>query len=121
MIKAEALLRQGKEAEALDIINNEIRKRANATPLDKLDEATLCDEWCREFYQEGRRRSDLVRFNRFAGPKADAAAYNWEGRNGSTSTAGYKTMEEKFNWYPIPNDDKASNANYKEVSGGDGY
>ena len=121
MIKAEALLRQGKEAEALDIINNEIRKRANATPLDKLDEATLCDEWCREFYQEGRRRSDLVRFNRFAGPKADAAAYNWEGRNGSTSTAGYKTMEEKFNWYPIPNDDKASNANYKEVPGGDGY
>jgi hypothetical protein len=121
MIQAEALLRQGKAAEALDIINNVIRKRANAAPLAKLDEATLCDEWCREFYQEGRRRSDLVRFNRFAGPKADAAAYNWEGRNGSTSTAGYKTMEEKFNWYPVPNDDKASNANYKEIPNGDGY
>jgi len=121
MIKAEALLRQGKEAEALAIINDVIRKRANAAPLAKLDEKTLCDEWCREFYQEGRRRSDLVRFNRFAGEQADAAAYNWEGRNGSTSNAGYKSMEEKFNWYPIPNDDKASNANYKKIPNGDGY
>lgn len=121
MIQAEALLRQGKAAEALDIINNVIRKRANAAPLAKLDEQTLCDEWCREFWQEGRRRSDLIRFNRFAGPKADDNAYNWEGRNGQTSIAIYKSLEEKFNWFPVPNDDKASNANYKKHAEGDGY
>lgn len=120
MIQAEALYRQGKAAEALDIINNVIRKRANAEPLAKLDDKTLCDEWCREFFQEGRRRSDLVRFAMFAGEQADKLSYTWEGRNGQSSTAGYKPMEEKFNWFPIPNDDKASNTNYKKTQG-DGY
>ena len=120
MIQAEALYRQGKAAEALDIINNVIRKRANAEPLAKLDEKTLCDEWCREFFQEGRRRSDLVRFGMFAGEQADKLSYTWEGRNGQSSAAGYKSMEEKFNWFPIPNDDKASNTNYKKTQG-DGY
>ena len=120
MIQAEALYRQGKAAEALDIINNVIRKRANAEPLAKLDDTTLCDEWCREFFQEGRRRSDLVRFGMFAGEQADKLSYTWEGRNGQPSTAGYKSMEEKFNWFPIPNDDKASNTNYKKTQG-DGY
>jgi formate C-acetyltransferase len=102
------------------IINNVIRKRANAEPLAKLDDKTLCDEWCREFFQEGRRRSDLVRFGMFAGEQADKLSYTWEGRNGQSSAAGYKSMEEKFNWFPIPNDDKASNTNYKKTQG-DGY
>lgn len=121
MIEAEALFRQGgKDAEALDIINNTIRKRANAAPLTKIDEQTLCDEWCREFFTEGRRRTDLIRFNRFAGPQADANAYTWEGRGGVASNAPYVTMPEKWNWYPIPNDDKASNKNYYKTKG-DGY
>lgn len=121
MIKAEAALRQGNSGEALTIVNTVIRNRANAAPLPSIDEATMCDEWCREFFCEGRRRSDLIRFNRFAGPQADAAAYNWEGRFNQTSSAGYKSCDEKWNWYPIPNDDKASNPNFANVSGGDGY
>ena len=121
MIQAEAMFRQGNTAGALSIINDVIRKRANAEPLPTLDEATLCDELCREFYCEGHRRTDLIRFNRFAGPKADANGYNWEGRNNQTSSAGYKTAEEKWNWYPIPNDDKASNSNYQKLPNGDGY
>lgn len=120
MIKAEALYRQGDASGALNIINNVIRKRANATPLTKLDDAILCDEWAREFYCEGRRRTDLIRFDRFAGPQADAAAYHWEGRADLPSTAQYKSVEEKWNWFPIPNDDKATNKNYGNTSG-DGY
>lgn len=121
MIEAEALFRQGgKEVEALDIINNVIRKRANAAPLTSLDEKTLCDEWSREFYTEGRRRTDLIRFNRFAGPKASANSYTWEGRGNKKSGEPYVELEEKWNWYPIPNDDKASNPNYKKTKG-DGY
>ncbi len=121
MIQAEAMFRQGNTAGALNIINDVIRSRANAEPLATLDEGTLCDEWCREFYCEGRRRTDLIRFNRFAGPQADANAYNWEGRYNQSSTAGYKSAEEKWNWYPIPNDDKASNSNFQKLNNGDGY
>lgn len=121
MIKAEAAFRQNDKTQALNIINGIIRDRANAAPLPSINEEKLCDEWCREFFCEGRRRSDLIRFNRFAGPQADAAAYNWEGRFNQTSAAGYKTCPEKWNWYPIPNDDKASNPNYALIEGGDGY
>lgn len=120
MIEAEALFRQGKTADALNIINNVIRKRANAAPLATLDEQTLCDEWSREFFTEGRRRTDLIRFDRFAGPKATANQYTWEGRAGQKSGSPYKELPEKWNWYPIPNDDKATNENYKNTSG-DGY
>ena len=121
MIQAEAALRLNRAPEALDIVNNVIRARANAAPLNSINEAAMCDEWSREFYCEGRRRSDLIRFNRFAGPQADAYSYNWEGRFNQTSAAGYKSCPEKWNWYPIPNDDKASNPNYALVEGGDGY
>lgn len=121
MIKAEALFRLGDKNTALAIINNEIRSRANAAPLTDLDEATLCDEYCREFYCEGHRRSDLVRFNRFAGPQADNNRYNWEGRAGKNSgDNNFASADEKWNWYPIPNDDKASNKNYATTQG-DGY
>lgn len=127
MIKAEVLLRQGDAGSALDIVNNIIRKRANAAPLASLDEETMLDEWAREFWGEGRRRTDLIRFDRFAGPQADAAAYHWEGRNGKASASGYKSAEEKWNWYPVPSDDKKSNPKFKDViektglPGGDGY
>lgn len=127
MTKAEAMFRQGDAAGAMRIINNSVRARANAEPLTQLDEATLCDEWCREFWGEGRRRSDLIRFNRFAGPQADANAYHWEGRGNS---GNFKTVEEKFNWFPVPSDDKKTNPNYSaqvlnnkgaDMPGGDGY
>ena len=121
MIEAEALFRQGKTADALAIINDNIRARASATPLTSLTEEILCDEYCREFYCEGHRRTDLIRFNRFAGPKADEHQYQWEGRNGTASGAAtFKSAEEKWNWYPIPNDDKATNTNYQKTNG-DGY
>ncbi len=42
-----------------------------------VDEQTLIDEWCRQFYMEGRRRSDLVRFGLFTGSK-----YLWSFKGG---------------------------------------
>lgn len=109
---------------------NKLRARANATPLASLDETTLCDEWCREFWGEGRRRTDLIRFGRFAGPKADTHNYHWEGRAGAST---FKTgVPEHINWFPIPSDDKRVNPNFKKQvldntanpyanQGGDGY
>lgn len=128
LIKGEALYRQGKTAPALVEINK-VRARAHANPLTSLDDKTLCDEWCREFWGEGRRRIDLIRFNRFAGPQADANNYHWEGRGGASS---FKSVEEKYNWFPVPSDDKRTNPNFKKMvidnpenpyanQGGDGY
>lgn len=125
LTKAEAMFRLGDASGAMNLINTTIRQRAKAAALTSLDEATLCDEWSREFWGEGRRRTDLIRFNRFAGPKADDNAYKWEGRAGSAS---YKSMDEKWNWFPIPSDDKRVNPNFKTqvlatstLDGGDGY
>jgi len=130
LTKAEAMYRLGDVSGAMSLINTSIRARANAKPLISLDDATLCDEWCREFWGEGRRRTDLIRFGRFAGPKADANKYHWEGRAGtSTFKAG---VPEHINWFPIPSDDKRVNPNFKAQvlenssnsyanQGGDGY
>ena len=125
LTKAEAMFRLGDATGAMNLINTTIRKRAHAADLTALDEATLCDEWSREFWGEGRRRTDLIRFNRFAGPQADDNAYKWEGRAGA---ATYKSMDEKWNWFPIPSDDKRVNPNFKtqvlatsSLDGGDGY
>ena len=134
MIQAEAKFRTGDIAGALDIINNTIRKRANADPLPSLDEETLLDEWSREFWFEGRRRIDLVRFGRFFGPEADKYRLQWEGRMGQRDGQQFFTTgtPEYLNWFPVPTIDKRANPNYKTdvegdpnnqfaSQGGDGY
>ena len=105
MTKAEALFHQGKTADALALINTTIRARANAKPLPALDKRVLCDEWSREFYCEGRRRIDLIRLGFFAGPEADANGYTWEGRGSSKSGEPFKSLDKKYNIFPLPNSD----------------
>ena len=105
MTKAEALFHQGKTADALTLINTTIRARANAKPLPALDKRVLCDEWSREFYCEGRRRIDLIRLGFFAGPEADANGYTWEGRGSSKSGEPFKSLDKKYNIFPLPNSD----------------
>ena len=122
MIQAEALFRQGKNADALNIINNVIRKRAHADALPSLDEETLLDEWSREFYFEGRRRIDLIRFGRFFGPEADQHQYHWEGRMKAKDIgipAFVSGSMEQMNWFPIPSSDKRQNPNFKKDVEGD--
>ena len=133
MIQAEALFRNGDKTGALSIINNTIRARANAIPLTSLDEETLLDEWSREFYFEGRRRIDLVRFGRFFGPDSDMYRYHWEGRMGKPDAQPFVTgTPEYMNWFPVPSEDKRANPHYKTdvegdvdnifaAQGGDGY
>ena len=134
MIQAEALFRKGDQGGALNIINNVIRARANAEPLLTLDEESLVDEWSREFYYEGRRRIDLVRFGRFFGAEADQNRYHWEGRMGKNDGPQFFTTgtPEYMNWFPVPSEDKKSNPNFKTdvegdpqntfaAQGGDGY
>jgi len=134
MIQAEALFRKGDKSGALAIINNTIRARANADPLLDLDEESLLDEWSREFWFEGRRRMDLIRFGRFFGQTADMNRYHWEGRMGKPDGQQFYVTgsQEYMNWFPVPDEDKRSNPNFKTdvegnaenefaAQGGDGY
>ena len=81
-----------------------VQERANRQiKASSVDEQTLIDEWCREFYLEGRRRSDLVRFGLFTGSK-----YLWSFKGGSENGQGIPT---KFDIYPIPGDEMKNNPN----------
>lgn len=72
---AECKFRAGKVSDAAKLLN-EVRKRnypASTWPeylyspdgAAQLTESELLDEWGREFISEGRRRTDLIRFNKF--------------------------------------------------------
>ena len=110
---AEAVVRGGTvtSGTALDAINA-LRDRANATPWTEADLTldNILDEWAREFYAEGRRRVDLVRFNKYAGD----VDYNWEGKGG---TAAGKNVDKKYNIFPIPQTDLTANQNLKPSDG----
>lgn len=101
MTRAEAKWRKGDMTAINDV--NVLRTRANATPLTQLTEQDLIDEWSREFYMEGRRRSDLIRFDMFTGKK-----YNWAWKGGVPNG---QAVDSHFKYYPIPLDDINNNEN----------
>lgn len=111
---AEALTRGGRQQgtlTALDAINT-LRRRANATTLTSLSLDNLIDEWGREFYAEGRRRSDLIRFGRFGGQNT----YNWEGKGGKND--GVKsTFPAEYNLFPLPHNVLQQTPSWKQNSG----
>lgn len=64
LMKAEALLRTGKAAEGLAIVN-QIRTTRGVAAFSSLTLDNLLDERSRELYWEGWRRNDLIRFGKF--------------------------------------------------------
>lgn len=89
---------------------NALRKRANAAPVTSVSYNDLLKEWAKEFCGEGRRRTDLIRFEQFAGPKA---TLSWEGHNGS--------FDGRFNVFPIPESDENANKNLQGINALIGY
>lgn len=81
-----------------------LRDRAHCTGTFTLDEESLLKEWQREFYSEGRRRTDLVRFGKFT-----SGDYTWEGK--------YAGVDDRYNVYPLPNADVVANSNLKQYLG----
>ena len=100
LMKAEAILRGGTGTGALALVN-EVRARANATPLLTVTLNTILDERAREFYWESYRRLDNQRFGRFL------AAY----------TEKPAASDKKYLLYPIPNNALAVNPNLKQNPG----
>ena len=107
LTRAEAKWRKGDASGITDV--NTLRARANAAPLTQLTEQDLIDEWSREFYMEGRRRSDLVRFDMFTGKK-----YNWAWKGGVPDG---QAVDSHFKVYPIPMDDINNNKNMTQNAG----
>ncbi|MCL8001033.1 RagB/SusD family nutrient uptake outer membrane protein, partial [Brucella sp. 21LCYQ03] len=64
LMKAEALLRMNNQAQALQYVNM-VRTRRQASVMTSLSLDDMLDELGREFYWEGRRRTDLIRFGRY--------------------------------------------------------
>lgn len=107
LTRAEAIFRQGGDATA-DI--NELRKRANCTRMvQTVTEQELVDEWAREFYLEGRRRSDLIRFGMFTTNK-----YVWDWKGGSATGTSVASF---YNVFPIPVTDMNNNENMSQNTG----
>lgn len=104
LTRAEALFRQDKDATA-DI--NKLRSRANCTRMvETVTEQELIDEWSREFYMEGRRRSDLVHFDMFTTNK-----YVWDWKGGTMNGA---PVASHYNVFPVPVSDLNNNPNMSQ-------
>ena len=103
LTRAEAKYRLNGSQDGLEDIKkvqDRAHRKAQATGVD---DQTLIDEWCREFYMEGRRRSDLVRFGLFTGSK-----YLWNFKGGVSNGSG---IESYYDIYPIPGNETKNNPN----------
>ena len=90
---------------------NALRERANAAKRNSsysLDD--IIDEWAREFYYEGRRRVDLIRFGLYGGVNN----YNWQWKGGSY---GGTNFSADLNIYAIPSNEISTNSNLKQNQG----
>jgi starch-binding outer membrane protein, SusD/RagB family len=100
LAKAEALVRSGKSADALPIVNK-LRARAGLKDVTSLDVEGIYAERTHEMFWEGVRRQDQIRFGKF--------------------TAGYTNKTGKSNdkvlLFPIPTNQLASNPNLKQNPG----
>ena len=89
----------------------QIRNRAHAsTGSASYSLDNILDEWSREFYFEGRRRSDLVRYGKFGG----ISDYKWEWKGG---TYGGSNFDSHLNIFAIPDTDLGANPNLKQNPG----
>lgn len=113
LMYAECVLRGGTGGTMNQSVNymNFLRNRSSA-PLIILSDLTLnfiIDERVRELYWEGHRRTDLIRFGRFAG-----SSYLWQWKGGVANGA---STAPSVNLYPIPAVAIAANDNLVQNGG----
>jgi starch-binding outer membrane protein, SusD/RagB family len=113
LMRAEALLRSGNAAAAVNDVNF-VRERAFAgtthnITAGELTEQYMLDELGREFYYEGHRRTDLIRFGKFTGGDY---LWSWKG-NAATGTS----TSAHLNIFPIPGDEVSANPNIRQNLG----
>ena len=99
LMKAEALLRTGKDADALTVVNT-VRTARGVSALGSVTLDNLLDERGREMYWEGWRRQDLIRFGKYLQP--------WQEK---------PTDDPKYLLFPIPSSQIAVNPNLVQNAG----
>lgn len=109
---AEAALQTGAAAKAKQYMDA-IRNRAHAATRGSYTLDDVLDERAREFYFEGIRRPDLIRYNRFGGIDV---TYGWEGKGDSDNYTG-AAFEKYLNVYPIPSTEVMANTNLTQIDG----
>jgi hypothetical protein len=113
LMRAETLYNMNDIPTALTDINT-IRERAfgntegNIT-ANELTPQFILDERAREFYYEGQRRTDLIRFGQFTD-----GSYIWQWKGGTFE--GSQTSSH-LNLFPIPGDEVSANTNITQNSG----
>ena len=95
LMRAEAMMRLG-TGDALAEVNELRSKRENTPALPSLSEAEMLDERGREFYLEGWRRNDMIRFEAFKG--------SWTFKDANEGSADGHT-----DLFPIPSSALLSN------------
>ena len=130
LMAAEAIMRaNGGKADATALAYvNEVRERAYCSgkyfqadkcnadgkiTLDQLTYSWLLDERSRELWSENWRRSDLVRFDCYTNN------YSWDFKGympnaKGISYYGIADVDDKYNVFPIPQDDVRYNPNIKQ-------
>ena len=88
-----------------------IRQRANTNTLGTYSLSFILDELSREFFFEGHRRTDLVRFGQFGGERA---TYKWQWKGGAKNGVRF---DSHLNVFAIPSDDLESNPNLTQNAG----
>ena len=100
LMKAEALYRSGSAPMALTMVNT-LRVARGASALTALTDAVLLAERGREFYWEGWRRNDQIRFGKFNAPV----------QNRSAVSPDFRVV------FPIPQKELEINSNLKQNFG----
>lgn len=109
LIVAEAAARQGQWPTATAMVKI-IRDRANASAKEVKNLQDILDEWGREFYFEGHRRTDLIRFGKFGGN----SDYIWQWKGGEFNGRNFEAFR---NIFAIPSSDIIANKNLKQNDG----
>lgn len=89
---------------------NALRQRAHANTLPSFNLDQLLNEWAREFYFEGRRRTDLIRHGKFGGNNN----YSWQWKGGAKAGVNFSA---NLNLFAIPDAEINSNPDLKQNPG----
>ena len=91
----------------------QLRSRAHASEKTNFTLQDVLDERAREFYFEGIRRTDLIRYNQFGGLNV---TYGWQGKSGNQDYTG-APFDKTRNVFPIPSVEMMANPNLTQIDG----